>query len=389
MMRVSWNGRPAARLCRVVLIACRTAVVLAASALCTSVMAHEGHVHADDPPVVSGVDGLQRPQRLDDGSVWLPKISQRQIGLRTAVVAATDSRRAIELPGEVMADPDAAARVQATLAGRIEPAPRGLPAIGQRVARGQVLAVVRATVDPLSQASHRALLAELSASRDLASKRVARLNALSDTVPRRDIEAAESELASVQARLQALSAATTVTEVLTAPVAGVISRADVLTGQVVQAREVLFEIIDPTRLRIEASTFEPALSGEVVDASVSIQGRAVPLVYAGAGRQMRGQALPLAFRARGAELAGLAVGQSVPVTVRVRDTVRGMAVPAAALVRNAANETVVWVKTAPERFEPRRVVVAPLDGARWRVAQGLAAGDRVVTESAALLAQVR
>jgi hypothetical protein len=64
-------------------------------------------------------------------------------------------------------------------------------------------------------------------------------------------------------------------------------------------------------------------------------------------------------------------------------------VPAAALMRNPANQTIVWVKTAPERFEPRTVTFEPLDGASVAVTSGLRSGDRVVVRAANLVNQVR
>jgi multidrug efflux pump subunit AcrA (membrane-fusion protein) len=67
--------------------------------------------------------------------------------------------------------------------------------------------------------------------------------------------------------------------------------------------------------------------------------------------------------------------------------------PASALTRNTANQVVVWVKTAPERFEARAIRSEPLDGVRVLVPGGpgsaLKAGDRVVVQGASLLAQIR
>jgi cobalt-zinc-cadmium efflux system membrane fusion protein len=297
--------------------------------------------------------------------------------------------RAIELPGRVTVDPNAAGRVRSTVAGRVEPGPRGLPAIGEAVVRGQVLASVRPSIDSVARAGQAALVAELEVARTLASARVARLRGLSDTVPRKDIEAAESELASLEGRLRAVKAGVAATEPLLAPVSGVVAHAEVVAGQVVDARELLFEIVDPTRLRIEATGFDLGLAAHIADASVAVRARAVPLAFVGAGRVLREQALALVFRAKGAALASLAIGQRVAVTVRLDDPAPGVPVPASALVRSVANEPMVWVKTQPERFEPRRVRIEPLDATRVRVVQGLAGGERVVTEGAALLGQFR
>ena len=115
----------------------------------------------------------------------------------------------------------------------------------------------------------------------------------------------------------------------------------------------------------------------------------VPLAFVGAARSLREQALPLMFRGEGNALANLAVGQPVKVYAQSKSTVQGYRVPAAALVKNPANQTIVWVKAAPERFEPRTVTVEPLDGANVAVTAGLKAGDRVVVRAATLVNQVR
>jgi len=85
----------------------------------------------------------------------------------------------------------------------------------------------------------------------------------------------------------------------------------------------------------------------------------------------------------------LAVGQPVRVFVQGKDKVQGIAVPVSSLMKNPANQTIVWVKTAPERFEPRTVTVEPLDGVNVAVTSGLKAGDRVATQGATLINQVR
>jgi cobalt-zinc-cadmium efflux system membrane fusion protein len=348
--------------------------------------AHEGHDHGEAPATAQAPGA---PRRLADGSLSLPKASQRLVGVRTVVAVAGTLSRSVELPALVAVDPDTAGRVQSTVAGRIEAGPQGLPTVGQRVARGQLLAVVRPSIDPIARSNQAALLAELQASRGLAAARLERLQGLSDTVPRKEIDAAASELASLEGRIRAVSGGLAAAEPLHAPVAGVVARAEALAGQVVDARELLFEIVDPTRLRIEAAGFDLALAAQIADASIAVGGRTVPLAFVGAGRVLRDQAVPLVFRARGAALAALAVGQPVAVTVRLSGTAPGVALPAEALVRNASNEPIVWVKTAPERFEPRAVRVVPLDATRVRVAEGLVGGERIVTEGASLLGQFR
>ncbi|RZU00903.1 efflux RND transporter periplasmic adaptor subunit [Rivibacter subsaxonicus] len=351
----------------------------------TSSMAGEGHDHGD----AQAATNSNGPQRLPDGSVFLPKPAQRQLGLRTMVAEAGELPRSIELNGRVVMDPNAGGRVQAVVPGRIEAGPRGLPNAGQTVRKGEILAYVVPSAAPIDRSNQAAQLAELRAARDLADKRVARLRDLADTVPRKEIEAAESEAASLSQRIAAVSGGLSNRDTLVAPVSGVIASTGAVAGQVVDARELVFEIVDPKRLRIEALAFDAALAGDVAGATLAVGSERVPLSFLGAARSLREQALPLSFGAEGAALGKLAVGQPVRVFVQTRSQVKGIAVPAASLLRSPSNQTIVWVKTAPERFEPRTVTTEPLDGVNVAVTSGLQAGDRVATQGATLINQVR
>ncbi len=360
-------------------------VVLLTLAGAPAAHAGPGHDHGDGPAAPSA----NGPQRQPDGSVFLPKPAQRQLGVRTLPTQAAALPRSFELNGQVVMDPNAGGKVQPLNAGRIEPGPRGLPNPGQAVRKGEVLAYVVSSAAPIERSNQAAQLAELRAAKSLADKRVARLKELSDTVARKDIEAAESEAQSLSDRIAALGVGVAPREALAAPVSGVVASANVVAGQVVDARELLFEIVDPARVRIEALAFDAAIAADIGGASIAVGSERVSLQFIGSARSLREQALPLVFLAEGRLLTALAVGQPVRVFVQGKSPVQGIAVPVASLMRNPANQTIVWVKTAPERFEPRVVTTAPLDGVRVAVTSGLQAGDRVATQGATLINQVR
>lgn len=364
--------------------------LLMAAALSAPVPASAGpgHDHGDAPPAPSG----NGPSRQPDGSVFLPKPAQRQLGVRTLVTAAGQHAKAFELAGSVVMDPNAGGKVQAVLAGRLEAGPKGLPGVGQAVRKGEVLAYVVPTAGAIERSNQLAQQAELRAARDLAARRVARLTELADTVPRKDIEAAESELQSLTQRLGAVGAGLATRDALVAPVSGVIASANAVAGQVVDARELVFEVVDPSRMRIEALAYDPAQAQSVAGATLAVGGQRVPLRFVGAARSLRDQAQPLQFAGDSAalgNLAHLAIGQPVRVFVQSTDKVDGVQVPAAALLRNPANQTIVWVKESPERFVPRVVTAVPLDGTSVAVTSGLQPGDRVATQGATLINQVR
>lgn len=351
-------------------------------------LAGPGHDHGDAPPAPTG----NGPSRQPDGSVFLPKPAQRQLGVRTLVAATGQHAKAFELAGTVVMDPNAGGKVQAVLAGRLEAGPKGLPGVGQAVRKGEVLAYVVPTAGAIERSNQLAQQAELRAARDLAARRVERLTELADTVPRKDIEAAESELQSLTQRLGAVGAGLATRDALVAPVSGVIASANAVAGQVVDARELVFEVVDPSRLRIEALAYDPAQAQSVAGATLAVGGQRVPLRFVGAARSLRDQAQPLQFAGDSSvlgTLAHLAIGQPVRVFVQSTDKVDGVQVPAAALLRNPANQTIVWVKEAPERFAPRVVTAVPLDGTSVAVTSGLKPGDRVTTQGATLINQVR
>ena len=365
------------------------ACVMALGATATfEAQAGPGHDHGEEgAPAASS----NSPKRLADGGVFLPKASQRQLGVRTISVEEASLPTTVELTGRVVLDSNAGGKVQPTQAGRIEAGPRGLPQLGQSVRKGEVLVVLRASVGAIDRANQQAQSAELKASLELARRRVARLQQLEGTVPQKDIEAAQSDVVSLQQRAAAVGGSVAATETLVAPVSGVIATASVVAGQVVDAREVLFEIVDPTRMSVEASAFDASLLANIASASASsAPGTSVPLQFIGAGRSLREGAIPLVFRTvPGKDALPLAINQPVKVTLQTKSQVKGFAVPTSAVVKNASNQDMVWVHTGAEVFQPRTVRLTTLDGNTVAIVDGLKTGDRVVTQGASLVNQVR
>lgn len=342
--------------------------------------------HLDVPGAAAGPEGLAR---LPDGSVNVPMLAQRRLELRTQFVLEQDAAATVELPGRVVMDPNAGGQVQTMIGGRIEPGPKGLPVAGQAVHRGEVLAVVRHHADPIAVANQQAQLAEIRSGVRLAEQRVQRLASLEGTVPRKEIDAARAELASLQAREHALAAGLGAREPLVAPLAGVIARANAVIGQVVDSNQVLFEIVDPARVLVEATTTDPALAASLSSAALAgIEG--VSLDVIGAARSLREGVLPVTFRATKAGApVPLAIGQPVTVVAQRAGKTRGFVLPAEAITRNQANEPVVWIKSGAERYLPQPVQYRPLDARRVLVTGGLGADNRVVVRGAPLIAQIR
>lgn len=338
------------------------------------------------------------PQRLSDGSLFVPKIVQRQLGLRTLLSVQDELPHTIELNGKIIADPNAGGRVQASQSGRVEAAPAGLPNLGQRVNKGQVLAYLRPVMSSLDRGNSQSILADIDAQLSIAERKVQRYEQLAEALPKATVEAARFDYEALKKRKIAVEASLSKTEALLAPVSGIISVANAVAGQVVDAKETLFEIIDPTRLMVEALAYDPVITSDIARASASwrsnqaqakeLKAASLQLSFLGGGQQMREQAIPLLFRVTGKTEAA-AVGQTVKVMLQTKRLVAGVALPNSALIKLSGGESVVWVHTEAERFVQRQVQAQSLDADQVTITSGLKEDERVVIAGASLLAQVK
>lgn len=364
-------------------------IVLCAAGMLTSVSVASPGAHGPngehlDAPAGNSATGLAR---LPDGSVNVPKTAQRRMSIRTVMVQEDEHPLTAQLNGRVGIDPNAGGRVQAPFSGRIEPGPKGLPVAGQKVEKGQVLAFVRPVAAPIERGNQQAQLVEIQSNRRLAEQRVKRLESLEGTVPQKEIEAARAELASLAGRERAVSASLGGNEAIKSPAAGIIATANALNGQIVEARDVLFEIVDPGRMIVEALTTDVSVAGRIANANLDGY-KDVELAFLGGGRSLRDGALPIMFRAS-AKNVPLAVGQPVTVIAQLSDKIKGIALPADAIVRNQNNEPIVWIKSGGERFIAQPVEFKPLDAQTVVVVKGLAPENRVVVSGASLINQIR
>ena len=349
----------------------------------------EGPAQAHESAPAPATGSPKQPSRLPDASVFVPMPAQRAIGLRTQLTRMSTAPGSMELTGTVVADPRASGLVQAPVSGRIEPGPDGLPHAGQRVARGAVLAWLVPTVGVVERSARQAELADLDARIEIARARSERYQQLTGSIPQRDIDAARTEAAALVQRRSAMASGLSSRIALVAPVSGLVSTADAASGQVVDARDLLFRIVDPGRLMVEALGYDASLATGITGGSaLTADGRAIALAWVGAAGQLREQVLPLLFRV-GAGAPTLVVGERLRVIAATRDTRTGIVLPAASLVRAANGEPVVWVQSLAERFMPTRVTAQVLDADRIVVTAGLQPEQRVVTASASLLAQIR
>ncbi len=357
------------------------------------IFAHEGEEHAEEQaaapgaPAAPGTTGAGATRTADGGVVALKPL-QRIIDLRTQLAAAGQASPTVSLTGRIIADPQSGGLVQSTIGGRIVAA-GGLPLLGQRVRAGQALAIIEPTLQAIDEADIARELADLDQQIALAANRAARVRRLEGLVPRREIEEAQITLAGLRSRRAGLGRARNARETLVAPISGIVAAVPVRVGQVVGAETTLFEIIDPSRLFVEANIFDRrAISYGSRAVGRAADGTSFEAVFAGAGLTDRGSAGQGQFRIVGAP-PGLRAGEPVTLEVSAGAPVAGVVVPRAAVLTGENGLASVFVKRGPESFTARTVRTAPLDATRVVLLSGVRVGERVVTTGAGLLSQVR
>jgi membrane fusion protein, heavy metal efflux system len=362
-------------------------VLIAAFAISESISADANEAAA--PGKIQLTITADLPQRLSDGSLFVPKETQHLLTIRTVPAGESSAAKTVQLSGQVIADPNGFGRVQAPVNGRIEALERGLPHVGQRVVKGQTLAVILPIIPTEDQNSYAGTIGELDTQILLAEQKLARISRIPGTIPQKDIDDTRTTVDGLRKRRASVRASQGEPQPLTAPITGVISMSTAVPGQLANARDVIFEIVDPAKMWVEAIAFDPRIVSEIVDASaLATTGETFKLNFVGRSLTLRQQGTPVNFSIE-APSEILAIGRPMTVLLKTASKRDGMILPQAAVVRGANGVSIIWTHVTAERFKPNVVKLQPLDGERVVVEGGLKDKDRVVIEGATLLNQIR
>lgn len=372
------------------------ALILLVALAASEARAHEGH---DEPAASPAAANDQRAQRQPDGAVFVPKPIQRIFGLRTIVTEPGTFIRTVELPGRIIPDPNASGYVQTAVGGILSPPQGGFPRLGAAVKKGDVLAYVTPPIAAIDVSDMRQKQGELDQQIAIVQRRLARQESLvtSGSVARTTLDDTRLELEGLKDRRAALDRIRSEPVPLVAPVSGVIAEGTPITGQIAQTNAIVFHIVTPERLWVEALSFD-TIGGSGRASARTASGKSLALTFRGSGLADRSQSIPVHFsiddESKGAsgvapDAKGLRAGQFVSVFAETGEARSGIAVPRTAIVRASNGQDFVFEHTGAERFEPRPVRTEPLDGDRVLVAAGMGPGKRLVVQGAELLDHVR
>jgi biotin carboxyl carrier protein len=367
-------------------------------------LAHEGHDHAaaaaSAPAAVTATPGGATatgevdsgPRRLLDGSLFVPKASQRLLNVRTIVSRTSEVGRTVRMVGQVIADPGTSGEIHASIRGRLEPYRGAWPKVGQKVEVGDVLAWVVPVVNPIDRGIILQQLAQIDHEIALTQERLPGLAATTGAGSR-ELDDARSDLANLMRRREAIASVIrdrdTLRAPLLAPSTGIVAASFAAAGQVVDEQQKLFTVVDLKRLWVEAYAYDTAAIGNVLDANAQgPTGGNYHLKFISRGPQLQRQTIPLYFQLDNPDEA-VSVGSLVSVLVETGGERSGVILPRAAVTRNTSGQDIVWQHAYPESFVPIPVRTESIDGSNVLIAAGVVPDMRVVVEAADLLNEVR
>ena len=303
--------------------------------------------------------------------------------------------------------PGREARLTAATAGRLS-LESPVPTVGSQVTKGQLLARIQPTVSaPGSVGTLRADVAAARAEHTAAKAAHARLERLvaTDSVPKRRLEEAASNVEVTQARLRAATTRLSSYSAsasgsaragsgafrVSSPISGTLVAQSVTEGETTSAGAPLFSIVDLDRVWVEGRIFEPDVPAFEASKTAwfTVDGRdnvfdvneeTGKLVTVGHVLDPASRTVPVIFEVQNPNKA-LRIGQYAKLSVATGEPVEGLVIPESAVLQDG-NQSIVFVHSSGEGFVQRVVTLGTHSRGVVEVIKGVKEGERVVTKGA-------
>ncbi len=338
----------------------------------------------------------------DTMSLVLPK--EQQARVKSEVVQPVSYRATIETTGNVAFDGDQSTSVLAPISG---PVTRVLVEPGARVRASQPLAYVSSPDFAAAVADYRKAIAQARNARRIADQDEQLFK--NDAIAHRDVEQAQTDALAAQADVEAAAqqlrslgidpdsamagsgSGQALQGVIRAPLSGTLVERLITPGQLLQAGATpCFTIADLSKVWVMANVFTTDLAHVGVGDRADITTAASPDTFPGTIDYVAALVDP-ATKATSVRIVAANPGHLlrkdmyVTVGIRSRATDRGLLIPVSSVLRDDDNQPFVFLDQGGGHYLRRDIVLGARVGARYPVAAGLNAGDRIVSEGGLFL----
>jgi membrane fusion protein, heavy metal efflux system len=349
------------------------------------------HIAVPDLRVYASAAEAPKEEPAGGASIKFLKEQQwKTPGFRTAFATRGKVMESFTATGQLVASAGKMARISAPIAGLIEVGDMTqAPAPGQRVSRGQVLAVLTPTLGEGGSA-YASARAELREAEDEYS-RAQRLFAV-EAVPQRRVHEAEIRLTAAKEALAAFTGNRSSADsdgrlIIRSPIRGTVASRTLTPGTRVEAGSELFTVVDPSIIWLEVRV--PAENATRVGRSSPAGFRVAGdttlrntrrLISLGSVIDSISRTVPLIYEVVNPDGA-LKIGANARVDVGTGQAAEGVVIPASAVLEEDGRP-IAYVQPEGEAFEKRELTLGGSDGTRALVQSGIKEGERVVTGAA-------
>ncbi|MGH8279562.1 MAG: efflux RND transporter periplasmic adaptor subunit [Gammaproteobacteria bacterium] len=331
---------------------------------------------------------------------------EQQRSIQEITVAASQYRNEFTTTGVVNFDQNHATEVLAPFSG---PVAKLLVTLGQKVQKGQALALVESPDFTTAVGAYRSALIAAKAADEVASND--RILFQHQAISARDNAAAEAAAigadANRDAALQTLHALhmdpgtiaalragkqlSVAAGVIRAPIAGTVVAKSIAPGQTLAAGTTsCFTIADTSTLWVMAQVFGQNIAqvqvGDPAEIDTGDSGPAIAGTVTNVGAVVNPDTRAVTARVAVANPAGVLKQQMyVEVHIRSQKTLIGLLIPVSAVLRDDQNLPFVYVVKPDGSYARRPVTLGARIGKRFVVPQGLKPGDKVVVDGAIFL----
>lgn len=335
--------------------------------------AHEGH----------GDEQKKETKNTLTDEVEILKETQFLFDMQTIPSIYNDYYSTLKLYGKVMPSVNGSAQIIAPQNGSIVSLNVG---IGDKVGKGQILAVIEQTLSAPEQVQLSTEKSGAEAEYETAKKELDRLKSIQDIIARKDLLQAEIRFKTAEANLkiyQNLSANNSKLLTIKSPLDGVVDNFNLSIGQQVMQNEQLFTVYDTRKVKIEAQIFNrdmDKVKGEVEffmeDVKESNKTEKAKLISINKAVNPVNQSSLLILEVENPD-GDFRPGQFVNVNVMAKSEKKQLVVPSSA-VSDINGKPVVFVHTTPEIFKVKYIQPGESNSETTIVLKGLDENERVV-----------
>jgi RND family efflux transporter MFP subunit len=341
-------------------------------------IAHDGEDH--------GVEKKGAQNTVASDSFNVPKETQYLFNILTTTLKEEDFLGTNDFLGTIIPSTNGMAVIQSPQTGKIISLKTS---IGQKVNKGQVLAVIEQSIDAGTQIDLLTQRNNAEAEYQAAKAQYDRLKTIADIAAKKDVQEAEARFKSAESNrklLRQLSSNTNGNSKLvnlTAPISGIVGNFNFAIGAVINAGETLFAITDLSKVYVEAQIYAKdentiAKAQEIFAVGTNnpnLKGK-LKLISKAQMVNDANQTQKYVFELL-ASNGAFKIGENVTVKVSSASATRKLVIPNTAITEVNGKQA-VFVKESAETYKVTYINKGSDNGTHSTILSGIAKESRIV-----------